>query len=196
MVSFILDFSQFSLVHYCLRLNNCGNTCYVNTTLQALFSLPAYLVQFLEFVNAWETVPICISSLDDIVTARDNGFLVAVSVAVWIIMYLFYSCIDYNLFFYHKKMIANLSMYHPSHDFRQQEAANEFLIQFFLCCKNWATETTRFSVTSAPSCGWKINFCTLKYSPGGWKTLLVTHSSSITNKNWPVDCASCGSIVV
>jgi predicted nucleic acid-binding Zn-ribbon protein len=26
--------------------------------------------------------------------------------------------------------------------------------------------------------------------------LLVTHSSSITNKNWPVDCASCGSIVV
>jgi hypothetical protein len=26
--------------------------------------------------------------------------------------------------------------------------------------------------------------------------LLVTHSSSITNKNWPVDCASCGSIVL
>jgi ubiquitin C-terminal hydrolase len=59
-------------------MNNYGNTCYVNATLQSLFAIPSFLTQLLEFVNSLETVPIVISSLVDIINARKKGSLLVV----------------------------------------------------------------------------------------------------------------------
>jgi ubiquitin C-terminal hydrolase len=56
-------------------MNNYGNTCYVNAILQSLFAIPSFLTQLLEFVNSLETVPIVISSLVDIINARQKGSL-------------------------------------------------------------------------------------------------------------------------